>query len=360
MTAFERFAAGEAMLQVGGCAEAPRVPVRIRGRAGVRGGESVLASEFMAPPREGFPLLARPAPGSATRDRKQWAAGARQLLDRRLEEVGAVLLRGLLLRTPAEFSELFGALGYATVAYRGHSTRAEVAPGVFTANTRNPGQSIDLHNDMSQEPVMPAQLFLFCAAAPPAGAGGATPIARGADWKDALGAELFERFARRGLERRTNSPTRGDLHKTGRPWQERYRTEDPAVAEASCREQGDVVEWLPDGSLSTRRHVDAVREHRGETLWCCTPQSTDTASSYEIRYADGEPIEAGVLERLRALQWKLSVAFEWQAGDVLCLDNIACQHGRLPLAAGAQRQILVSLATPQPGTCRMPVAGSGG
>lgn len=360
MTASERFASGDAALRTGGRADPPAVPVVIRGRADLPGGESERAAATMAPAREDFPLLARPEPGCATRDLKPWAAAARRLLDDRLAEVGAVLLRGLPLRTPAEFSDLYRALGYEPLPYRGFATRDAVAPEVFTANVRDPSRAIMLHNDMSHEPEMCAHLFLFCETPPPPGAGGETPIARATDWKEALGDGWLERFARRGLLRRTNSPTRGDARKSATPWQVRYRTEDPEVAEAACREQGDVAEWEADGSLSTARLMDAVCEHRGETVWCCTPQSTGLTSAYAIDYGDGEPIEPHVLETLRALQWNISVAFAWEPGDVLCLDNVGCQHGRLPLAPGAERRILTAQCTARPGTARMPASAAGG
>jgi hypothetical protein len=354
LTTFQHFSSGEAVLRVGGVADAPRVPARIRGREGLAGGESPLATESLAPPREGFPLLARPAPGCTCESRKDWAAAARKLLDARLDEVGAILLRGLPLATPAEFSEFYRALGLEEVPYAGFATREEVAPSVFTGNTRNPAQAIMLHNDMSHDRVMPRHIFLYCAKPAPPGAGGETPIAHSADWKRALGDELWERIGRRGFLRLTNSPNRGDPHKGSLCWQDRYHTEDRDTAEEICHELGDRVQWEADGSLTTWRDMGALREHNGELLWCCTPQSTRPVSSLELRYGDGEALEPDVLERIRAVQWNISVAFEWQQGDVLCLDNIGCQHGRLPFAENAEREVLVALATPEPGTCTTP------
>ena len=43
----------------------------------------------------------------------------------------------------------------------------------------------------------------------------------------------------------------------------------------------------------------------------------------------GTPIEDEVLEGLNAAIWRSAVAFQWSAGDVLCLDNELAQHGRM-------------------------------
>lgn len=348
--------AGDAILEVGGRVDAPALPPRIRGRPNLPGGESLLATETLAPPGEDFPLLMRPADGPCPENPKKWAAAARPLLDDRLAEAGAILLRGLPLASVADFSEFFVALGYEPVPYHGFATRHEIAPGVSTPNVPNPRKAIMLHNDMSTDPVMPEHLFLFCAKPPPEGAGGETPIARSADWATALGPELWARFAERGIARWTNSPCRESRARSRMPWQDRYQTDDPGVAEAKCLAQGDEVEWEADGSLTTRRVLSAFHEHRGELLWCSTPQTTRPISSIDFRYGDGEPIEREVLEHIRTAQWNISVGFSWRAGDVLCLDNLGCQHGRLPFTEGVEREVFVAMGTPTPGNVRAPVS----
>ena len=342
------------VFEIGGVVDAPAYPPRIRARPGLAGGDSPLAPETLAPPREDFPLLVRPAQGACSSDPKSWGAAARAILDDRLAAAGAILLRGLPLATVADFSEFFVALGYEPVPYHGFATREEIAPGVTTPNIPNPRKAIMLHNDMSTDPVMPAHVFLFCAEPPPEDAGGETPIARCSDWTAALGPELWARFAERGLSRWTTSPCRERRLRPEMPWQQRYQTEDPAVAEAKCRAQGDEIEWEADGSLTTRRLLDPFREHRGELLWSSTPQSAPPVSSVDFRYADGERIEPEIIEHLRTAQWNIAVAFTWRAGDVLCLDNLGCQHGRLPYTPGVEREIFVAIATPTRGNVRVP------
>lgn len=358
MSGRERFTAGRAALAAGGCVESPTQPPVIRGRPQLVGADSPAAPGRVPPPRDGFPLPARPAPGCEGADRKDWAAAARRLLDARLLETGAILLRGLPLGSPAEFSEFFHALGYEPMDYVGVATREQAAPGVFTTNVSKPEKTIMMHNEMAAEPVLPAHLFLFCDVAPPDGAGGETPIARNADWRGELGPELLARFEARGLIRRIRLPGREQATGAKLSWQQRYGSDDRGRVEAACRAAGDRPHWNGDGSLTLDRAVDALIEHAGEKLWFGTLPNARPVTSIDMHYADdGEPVETEILEGIRAAQWHISVAFSWQQGDVLCLDNRGSQHGRLSFAEGVERRIYVSIATPTPGVVRMPRAG---
>ena len=74
-----------------------------------------------------------------------------------------------------------------------------------------------------------------------------------------------------------------------------------------------VVCLLPHSSVSTY-HPTAL----AECHWALT----------SLR-CPGTPIEDEVLEGLNAAIWHSAVAFQWSAGDVLCLDNELAQHGRM-------------------------------
>jgi alpha-ketoglutarate-dependent taurine dioxygenase len=49
---------------------------------------------------------------------------------------------------------------------------------------------------------------------------------------------------------------------------------------------------------------------------------------------------------VRAAFADASVAFAWQRGDLLMLDNMAVAHGRRPYRG--ERQVLVAMADPYP------------
>jgi hypothetical protein len=59
-------------------------------------------------------------------------------------------------------------------------------------------------------------------------------------------------------------------------------------------------------------------------------------------YGDGSPIEPEVMETLREIYRAETIAFPWQKGDVLMLDNMLAAHGRAPFKGA--RKIVVGMA----------------
>jgi hypothetical protein len=61
-------------------------------------------------------------------------------------------------------------------------------------------------------------------------------------------------------------------------------------------------------------------------------------------YGDGTPIEAETLENIHAAYEQATVAFPWQPGDILMVDNMLVAHGRAPFSG--PRRIVVAMAEP--------------
>lgn len=61
-------------------------------------------------------------------------------------------------------------------------------------------------------------------------------------------------------------------------------------------------------------------------------------------YGDGSPIEPETLDELRRIYEEETVAFPWQEGDILMLDNMRAAHGRAPYVG--PRKILVGMTEP--------------
>lgn len=120
-------------------------------------------------------------------------------------------------------------------------------------------------------------------------------------------------------------------------------------------------EWKGD-HLVTRQIRPAVVRHpkTGEMSWfnqiqhwhvsCLDPEVRESLTS-EFReedlprhayYGDGTSIEDSVMKEILEVYAGLEVAFPWQAGDILMVDNILTAHARNPFAG--ERKLLVSMA----------------
>lgn len=58
---------------------------------------------------------------------------------------------------------------------------------------------------------------------------------------------------------------------------------------------------------------------------------------------DGSPIDDASLDCIREIYRDTAVAFPWQAGDILMLDNLLVAHGRTAFT-GNQRKVIVAMA----------------
>jgi hypothetical protein len=61
-----------------------------------------------------------------------------------------------------------------------------------------------------------------------------------------------------------------------------------------------------------------------------------------VYYGDGTPIEDSVVAEISEVYNQLAVRFQWQAGDVILLDNMLTSHARDPFEGA--RKILVAMA----------------
>ena len=58
-------------------------------------------------------------------------------------------------------------------------------------------------------------------------------------------------------------------------------------------------------------------------------------------YGDGSVIEPEVIQHIRAVSWSCAIGFRWKKGDLLALNNLSVQHGRIGFTG--ERKILVHL-----------------
>lgn len=78
------------------------------------------------------------------------------------------------------------------------------------------------------------------------------------------------------------------------------------------------------------------------------PCSMRGAMPYHTSFGDGGEFGVWMLHAMRLAQWEHSVSWDYEAGDVLVLDNYRVMHGRFGWEEDAERELLMAMAAPPP------------
>lgn len=331
--------------------------LRLARRKAVGAADGGLVRASFRQPDQTLPLVVRPSVKGI--EPAAWAAGNRTWIEENLLRHGGILFRGFRLTNAEEFRQFVGAAaGEDLLEYAERSSpRAAVGERIYTSTDYPATQSIFLHNENSYQQSWPMRLFFFCAS--PAQEGGETPIADCRRVYERISPRVRDRFVEKGWMYVRNF---GDGF--GLPWQTVFQTAEPSAVEEHCRRHGIRAEWK-DGNrlrISAVRAAVAAHPQTGEPVWfnhatffhvtTLEPSVRDALlADYDgaelptnTFYGDGSPIEPEVLDELREAYRQETVAFPWEAGDVLLLDNMLVAHGRAPYVG--PRRVLVGMARP--------------
>jgi hypothetical protein len=173
------------------------------------------------------------------RDLRAWGLGCREYIHGLLLRHGAVLFRGFDLENAIAFRDAMSAItGDLLEDYVERSSpRSVVEPSVFTSTTYPSDRKIFLHNEQSYNLQFPRFLGFFCEQA--AQHGGQTQLADSRRVCARLDPHVIDRLSKVGYLYVRN------FHKhMGIPWQQVFRTENPAVVEAYCKSRDIQFEWI--------------------------------------------------------------------------------------------------------------------
>jgi len=280
----------------------------------------------------------------------------RGMLTEMLSQVGALLLRGFGPLEPSEFARFVrdfsgrSPLGYVG----GASPRVKVCEGVYTSTEYPRHYTLSLHNELSYTYSWPERLYFYCET--PAAEGGETPLADSRVLLGKIDAGVVARFREKGVryERRLHGGA-GD----GLSWQEAFETADRALVEEYCRRGKVGYAWGEDGGLRMNQVRPATHVHplTGEEVWFNQADAFHTSGMHPETYrsyisrmreeefplgayhGDCSPLDPAALQHVREVMASEMSLFQWQAGDLLVLDNVLAAHGRMPFT-GARRILL--------------------
>ncbi len=288
----------------------------------------------------------------------QWLAENRTALKDELLRSGCLMIRGLPVASAADFAAVRDVLLPQRAAYKEKATpRTDFGAGVFSSTDLPAVQPIRLHNENSYTLDFPGTLLFCCLVAPEAG--GATTVGDMREALRLLDPALRERFAATGW-----LLVRNYSELAGLPWYKSFATDDPAVAEAYCRENTIGYEWLDGDALRTRQRRSAIITHpvTGEKVWfnhvafwnrwTLDPDVRDVLLEtygedglpFDTYVGDGAALTEAEAESLNQVYDQVTMRETWQPGDLLMVDNILCAHGRE--AYRGDRKILVGMGDP--------------
>ena len=301
-----------------------------------------------------FPLVLEPNTGDVSL--ASWAAANRERIETLLLERGALLFRGFRVDSIERFQEAARAVTPDLLDYKERAApRREVASKVYTSTEFPADQWIPLHHEMSYSRNWPAKLWFYCDQ--PAAEGGRTPIVDDRLILGRIRPEIQRPFLEKQVMYVRNYGEGVDL-----PWQQAFQTEDRAEVKAYCRKAGMELEWRGKDRLRTRtvRPATVTHPRTGVQLWfnhahMFHVSNLDSGTRQVLLgqfapdelprnafYGDGSPIPDEVLEEIRQIYRDAAVAFPWQRGDLLLLDNFLASHGREPFVG--PRRIVVAMA----------------
>lgn len=286
-----------------------------------------------------------------------WAANNREYLQAELLKHGALLFRDFQVDTAEKFEAFARSVAFDGELFDEYGDLPRDDPGakVYHSTPYPADKSILFHNESSHMHRWPMKQFFYCVKV--AEKGGATPILDCRQTYRTIDAAIIKQMTEKRLMYVRNFIEGLDVS-----WQQFFQTSSKEAVEAYCRKAGIDFEWKAGNRLTTRQICPAVLKHpkTGEMLFfnqiqlhhtsCLDPDVKASMLSMfreedlprHVYYGDGSPIEDSVVAEISAVYDQLAVRFQWQAGDVIMLDNMLTAHARDPFEG--TRKILVAMA----------------
>ncbi|OLN97938.1 Clavaminate synthase-like protein 3 [Colletotrichum chlorophyti] len=265
---------------------------------------------------------------------------------------GAILIRGLPIETPDNYSRVAHASGFRPHIEVGRpSLRTVLAPNVKTANEGPPELPIWPHSDF------------------PRGATPITSVIHVAHELSRLKPKFFSELLNKGVKYVYRYTPNSLVSNTGTSVRGAYAQkvtdeDDEGTArkkiEAEVRRHSERFEWHDDSSISVTHIVPTIRVHypTGATVFfgnvtsawgrsrhhgATKPPFQGDDGSYHPppTYGDGTPIDVEDLDLLLELAEGGAVDVEWEKGDLVLLHNYAVMHSRRQWKGA--RQVLAAL-----------------
>jgi len=324
--------------------------------------------------KENFPLVIQPKEKKNFTSEEQFYAfltANKTMIEKALLKEGAILFRGFPLKNATDFNKSIEALGFGEMLsyVGGDSPRDKVQGRVYTSTEAPPSLKIPLHHEMSFIKNFPRHIYFYCDQPPKEG--GQTIIADGRKVYRTMNESIKKRFAANQLKYVSHywgkNPLFALIHKLTKghkSWMEAFESTNKQEVESHCKSNEFEFKWHKRSWLEINQICASIIDHpvTKEKIWFNQAHLYDYnprligrmnylatkllyarkhTKMHEIYFDDNNPIERKDLYTIMDVLDKNTVAFDWQKGDLLVLDNVLAMHGRAPFKG--KRRILTAL-----------------
>ncbi len=324
--------------------------------------------------QEQLPLVIQPSHSfSSKANFFNFLAEQQAFFKQKLLKYGGILFRGFPLQTADDFSSFIRHLGTGKfVDYiGGDSPRNKIKDGVYTSTEAPPSIKIPLHNELSFVKYYPRHIYFFCET--PSPIGGETIIADARKVFHSVDARVKQRFIERGLRyvscyyyKSQLMQWLNELQPSHKSWIQVFETESKQEVEKKCQDNDFEYQWTKNNWLQISQVRPAIMSHpeTGENVWFNQAHLYDFnprllgnwryvgaklfycrkhMKLHQVFFADHAAIPRQDLYHVMDILDHHTIAFPWQKGDVLVLDNVLAMHGRATFMG--KRRILAAMTS---------------
>ena len=270
----------------------------------------------------------------------------------KVDEIGAVLLRGFSIDTVEKFATISNSFGSNDVNMScSAGPRINMGHNVFTSNEAPSEKSIPVHHEMAQCKEYPSYVLFYCIF--PAEEGGCTPIIKSSkvceEFKKKF-PEITKRIKKEGVRYLREFPETTDHNSPlGKSWKDTFNVKTEQELEEVLNKKNIQWKWLDNGTVQTiSEPINIFRRYNNEEIIFMAAET----SLLNIQKGPKKKLIHGNLEHfdkkteqafiyIGNYAYNESVRIPWQKYDVLVLNNNLVMHARDPFIG--ERKILVSL-----------------